>query len=59
MVARKRTAVIEEGSAAAQRFKDSMGRVLSVSKEELARREAAYQEASRTKIRRGPKPTEK
>ena len=36
-----------------------MDRLLRVSKEELARREAAYQEESRAKTRRGPKLTEK
>lgn len=53
---RKRAAVIDEGADAARRFEDTMNRVLRVSKEELARREANYQEASRTKPRRGPKP---
>jgi hypothetical protein len=48
-----------EGPEAAWRFEHAMGRILSVSKEELGRREAEYQEASRSKVRRGPKPTKK
>ena len=50
---------IEEGPDASKRFESTMGRLLRVSKEELAKREAAYQETNRTKPRRGPKPTEK
>ena len=46
-----------QGPEAAKRFEDNMSRLLKVSKEELARREAAYQEASHAKpARRGPKP---
>jgi hypothetical protein len=56
---RKKARVLEEGQEAAERFAHTVRRVLSVSKEELAKREANYQEASRSKIRRGPKPTEK
>jgi hypothetical protein len=51
--------IIVEGADAARRFEDTMDRLLRVSKEELARREAQYQNASRTKPRRGPKPTDK
>jgi hypothetical protein len=59
MAGRKRTTVVQEGPEAAQRFEHTMHRLLSVSKEELARREAEYQDAQRGKVRRGPKPTEK
>lgn len=57
MAARKRTAVIQEGPEAARSFEDTMDRVLRVSKDELARREAEYQEARRTKKLRTPRPT--
>ena len=59
MESRKRTAIIQEGPDAARRFEDAVTRVLRVSKEELDRREADYQESSRAKPRRGPKPTER
>ncbi len=48
-----------EGPEAARRFEHTMSRVLSVSKDELERRETAYQEASKDKPRRGPKPSHK
>jgi hypothetical protein len=45
-----------EGPDAARRFEDTLGRVLKVSKEELAKREAAYKKARRTaKTRRKSK----
>ncbi len=59
MRSRRKQAVVDEGPLAAVRFDSAMNRMLRVSKDELAKREAAYQEASRAKIRRGPKPTEK
>lgn len=40
---RKRIAVADEGPDAAQRFDRTMDRILRVSKDELAKREAAYQ----------------
>ncbi len=47
---------ITEGPAAARRFEHTMDQVLRVSKEELARREAAYQEKRVTdKTRRATK----
>ena len=45
---RARTAP-DEGPGAARRFEDTMDRLLRVSKEELARREADYQETRKTK----------
>ena len=59
MASRKRGIVVDDGAQAARRFDDTMSRVLSVSKEELARREAAYQESRRDKPRQGPKPTDR
>jgi hypothetical protein len=59
MAARPKRAQLHEGPNAARRFQGTMDRLLRVSKEELARREAAYQEESRAKTRRGPKLTEK
>jgi len=41
-----------EGTTAARRFEQTMGRVLKVSKEELTKREVAYQKSRRTKRRR-------
>ena len=55
----KRAAVVQEGPDAARRFEGTMDRLLSVSKEELARREAEYHDARQDKPRRGPKPTER
>ena len=59
MASRPKRTVVEEGPEAAKRFEDTMDRLIRVSKEELARREAEYQNANRTKPRRGPKATEK
>ncbi len=39
----------DEGPDAARRFQGIMNRVLSVTKQELAKREATYQKARRTK----------
>lgn len=44
-----------EGPDAARRFEGTMDRLLQVSKEELARREADYQEARKTKPRSQPR----
>lgn len=53
---RKRIAVAAEGPEAARRFERAVTRVLSVSKEELAEREAAYQKSRAHKDRPGPRP---
>jgi hypothetical protein len=55
MASRQKRTEIQEGPDAARRFEGTMGRLLRVSKDELARREAKYQDANRTKPRRGPK----
>jgi hypothetical protein len=52
MPSRAKRIVYHEGPDAARRFEDTMDRLLRVSKEELARREADYQEARR--VRRRP-----
>jgi hypothetical protein len=44
-----------EGPAAAHRFERTLGRILRVDKEELARREAAYQKYRSTRDRPGPR----
>jgi hypothetical protein len=44
-----------EGQEAADEFKRTMDRVLTVSKEELAKREAAYKKARRAKRTRAAK----
>lgn len=56
MASRAKPTVVEEGPEAARRFERTMDRLFSVSKEDLAKREAEYQEAQRGKPRRGPKP---
>jgi len=40
---------VDEGSDAAQRFEDTLSRVLTVSKVELTKREAAYKKSRRAK----------
>lgn len=45
MASRPKRTEIQEGPDAARRFEGTMGRLLRVSKEELVRREADYQEA--------------
>jgi len=40
-------------------FKSLLGRVLAVSREEMQRREAEYQERTKLKGKRGPKPKQK
>jgi hypothetical protein len=57
MKTRRKAAQYDEGPEAAERFKRGLSDVLSVTKEELARREADYNESRRDKPRRGPKPT--
>ena len=59
MASRQKPAVVQEGPEAASRFERTMDRLLSVSKEELAKREAEYQDAQQDKPRRGPKPSVK
>ena len=59
MASKPKRAEYQEGPEAAWRFEHGMSRILRVSKEELAKREAAYQDSTRHKPRRGPKPTEK
>lgn len=54
MPRRKRAVVAEEGPEAARRFESTIERLLRVSKEELDRREAEYQESRPTKKRRTP-----
>lgn len=48
-----------EGSEAAWRFEHALGKILSVSKEELEKREAEHAKANSRKARRGPKPRTK
>jgi len=48
-----------EGPQAARRFDRAMGQILSVPKDELAKREAEYQESRQDKDRPGPRPTKK
>ena len=59
MIAKLGRTVIEQGPEAARRFKDTMGKVLRVSKDELNRREADYQESRRPRLARTPKHTER
>lgn len=54
-MAADRRAQYEEGPKAAQRFQETVHRVLSVSKDELAKREATYQKARANKDRPGPR----
>jgi hypothetical protein len=56
MKAMKPRSEMVEGWEAFKRFDDAMGRILSVSHDELQRREKAYQrEAKKNPRRRGPK----
>jgi predicted GIY-YIG superfamily endonuclease len=48
-MASDRRAEHQEGPGAAQRFERTLGRVLTVSKAELAKREAAYKKSRRLK----------
>jgi hypothetical protein len=47
---------VAEGPDAARRFAQTMNTVLRVSKDELAKREAEYQEGRRTTKLRTPRP---
>lgn len=49
MPRRKRAVEVEEGPPAARRFEGALDRLLRVSKEELAKREAGYQQARAAK----------
>lgn len=55
MASRPKPAEYHEGPEASWRFDHTMGQILSVTKEELDRREAAYQESRKGKDRPGPK----
>lgn len=59
MAHRPKRVEYHEGPEAAWRFNHAMSRVLTVSKEELERRETEYQETRKSQPRRGPKPTKK
>lgn len=48
---------VHEGPDAARRFEETMGQVLRVPKDELAKREAAYQAARHSKKPRTPSPS--
>lgn len=52
----KKTNAVAEGPDAARRFAQTMNTVLRVSKDELAKREAEYQEGRRTTKLRTPRP---
>lgn len=57
MASRAKPVVIDEGPQAAHRFERTMDRLLSVPKEELAKRETAYQESRKTRKSLPSKPT--
>jgi hypothetical protein len=57
MKSRRKAREYHEGPEAADRFQRGLSNVLSVTKEELTKREANYDETRRNKARRGPKPT--
>jgi hypothetical protein len=59
MASRPKRAEYIEGPEAAWRAEHALSKILQVSKEELAKREAAHEEANRDKPRRGPRPTKK
>ena len=52
MASERNRAKYQEGPEAARRAEQAVTRLLTVSKEELARREAAYQKSRRAKRRR-------
>jgi hypothetical protein len=58
MASRQKRVEHFEGPEAASRFDAAWGVSRAGSKEELDRREGAYQESRRDKPRRGPKPSE-
>ncbi len=51
----KKVADFFEGDQAADQFDGAVSHILTVSKDEMARREAAYQQERSTKDRPGPK----
>lgn len=53
---RAKAAIFDDGNTADAQFESALGIVLSVSKEEMERREAEYQEARAGKDRPGPRP---
>jgi hypothetical protein len=55
MAVQRRPREYREGPEAGERFDDAMKRLLSVPKEELAKREAAYQKSREQKDRPGPR----
>lgn len=59
MASRPKRVEYHEGSEATWRAEHALSTILSVSKEELARREAAYEKSRKNKPRRGPKPASK
>ena len=59
MASRPKRTILQEGPEAAWRFEHAMGEILRVSKEDLAEREAKYQETRKTKARPGPKSTKR
>ncbi len=54
--ARRKVYRYEEGPAAGARFEGTLERLLKVTKDDLGKREAAYQKATRARPRRGPRP---
>jgi hypothetical protein len=56
MKSRRRPTEYIEGPEAAERFDRALVHVLTVSKSEMNKREAAYQQARSTKDRPGPRP---
>jgi hypothetical protein len=59
MASRRKPRQYEEGAEAARQFNGAVRQILSVSREELAKREAEYQESIKDKPRRGPKPRQR
>ena len=59
MRSRRRPVECEEGPEAAKRFDESVSHLLTVTKQDMAVREAAYQQERSTKDRPGPKPRRK
>jgi hypothetical protein len=55
MTSRRKRVEYHDGAEAARRFEHTMDRLLRVSKEELAKREAQYQESIKDRPRRGRK----
>jgi hypothetical protein len=55
MKTRRKSPQFHEGPEAAVHFDAAISRILTVSKPELERREAEYQDSMKDKPRRGPK----